>query len=382
MDASDPDGDTLTYAISGADEFAIDAATGQISVAQGANLDYESVTSYTVTVSVSDGVDANGNADPAVDASTKVTINVTDVDEPPGRPDAPSVTRDLKLPLSRLIVDWEAPANTGPAITGYDLRYRVEGESVWTVRDEGAVTITRIDGLKSATTYEAQVRAVNDEGAGPWSDSGSGATAKPTPTPVPTPVPTATPTPVPTAAPAAIPASVPPTATPTRVPPTATPTPVPPTATPTPVPPTATPTPVPPTATPTPVPPTATPTAVPPTATPTPVPPTATATPTPVPPTATPTSAPALLSEAASSDGEEQRRSIGQASLNLPARTVDDNTGGAARVEVDPPAPASPPAVVESDDGSMLIAVLWPALLMALIAILFLFAFRRRKKRN
>ena len=57
--ASDPDGDTLAYAVSGADEFAIDASTGQISVAQGANLDYESVTSYTVAVSVTDGVDAN-----------------------------------------------------------------------------------------------------------------------------------------------------------------------------------------------------------------------------------------------------------------------------------------------------------------------------------
>ena len=42
------------------------AATGQISVAQGAALDYESVSSYTVTVSVTDGVDAAGNADPAV----------------------------------------------------------------------------------------------------------------------------------------------------------------------------------------------------------------------------------------------------------------------------------------------------------------------------
>ena len=255
LDVLDPDDDPLIWTIAGAVEFTIDA--GLIKVAEGTDLDYESVSAYTVTVSVSDGLDADGNPDPAVDDSTKVTINVTDVDEPPGKPDAPSVAQDSNSPTSALTVTWTAPDMTGkPVISGYGLRYRAEGAQNWTAYPvAGTVTTATITGLESGTTYEAQVRAVNDEGIGPWSDSGVGATAKSTPTPVPTAIPTPVPpTATPTAAQAAIPASVPPTATPTPVPPTATPTPVPPTATPTPVPPTATPTRVPPTATPTPVP--------------------------------------------------------------------------------------------------------------------------------
>ena len=55
--ATDADNDTLAYSMTGTDAalFSIDTATGQLSVAQGAALDYETTTSYTVTVSVTDG---------------------------------------------------------------------------------------------------------------------------------------------------------------------------------------------------------------------------------------------------------------------------------------------------------------------------------------
>ena len=178
IEATDPDDDSLTYTIEGAVEFTIEASTGQIRVARGAALDYEAVRSYTVTVGIGDGLDSDGNADPAADDLTKVTIVVTDVDEPPAKADAPSVTRNADSPTDALIVQWNAPYNPGPAITGYDLRYRVKGATAWTAHPvEGTVTIARLDGLKSATVYEARVRARNDEGSGPWSDSGAGATA-------------------------------------------------------------------------------------------------------------------------------------------------------------------------------------------------------------
>ena len=47
--------------------------------------DYETgtKTSYTVTVSVSDGMDDYSNPDTVVDDTISVTINVTDVNEPP-----------------------------------------------------------------------------------------------------------------------------------------------------------------------------------------------------------------------------------------------------------------------------------------------------------
>ncbi len=176
VEATDADGDALTWSITGADEFTIDASTGQIMVASGAALDYETKNSYAVTVGVSDGLDADGNADASVDDTTEVTILVTDVAEPPARPDAPSVSANAASPTSALTVGWSAPGNGGgPAITGYDLRYRAKGSSSWT-SDSSTVTGAVITGLASDTTYEVQVRAVNDEGVSEWSASGEGAT--------------------------------------------------------------------------------------------------------------------------------------------------------------------------------------------------------------
>ena len=72
--ATDSDnGDTLTYTLGGTDSasFSIVSTSGQLQT--NAALDYETKTSYSVTVSVSDG---NGGSD-----SITVTINVTDVNE-------------------------------------------------------------------------------------------------------------------------------------------------------------------------------------------------------------------------------------------------------------------------------------------------------------
>ena len=79
--ATDADGDTPAYALSGADAaaFDIDGATGQITV--DATLDYETKASYTVTVEVRDNEGANGDADTEVDDTIDVTITVTNVEE-------------------------------------------------------------------------------------------------------------------------------------------------------------------------------------------------------------------------------------------------------------------------------------------------------------
>ncbi len=82
--ATDPDGDVLTYSLSGTDaaSFLLDGSTGQITVGSGTLLDYESgPTRYTVVVSVHDGRDAYGDDDTAVDASIEVSIDVSNVDE-------------------------------------------------------------------------------------------------------------------------------------------------------------------------------------------------------------------------------------------------------------------------------------------------------------
>ena len=85
--ATDPDsGDTLTYSLdaAGAESFDIDASSGQLLTK--AALDYETENSYSVTMSVSDGKDADGNADEMTDNTITVTILVSNVNEAPGVP--------------------------------------------------------------------------------------------------------------------------------------------------------------------------------------------------------------------------------------------------------------------------------------------------------
>ena len=79
----DDDGDSLTYTLGGDDasSFAIVAGSGQLQTRSA--LDFETKASYSVTVSVSDSKDADGNADTAVDDTIDVTISVTNVNEQP-----------------------------------------------------------------------------------------------------------------------------------------------------------------------------------------------------------------------------------------------------------------------------------------------------------
>ena len=74
VEATDVDDITLTYSLSGASDFVIDA-TGQIRVAPGVTLDREGTSSYEVTVTASDRLNESD--------SITVTINVSDVPEPP-----------------------------------------------------------------------------------------------------------------------------------------------------------------------------------------------------------------------------------------------------------------------------------------------------------
>ncbi|MXY10430.1 MAG: S8 family serine peptidase, partial [Acidimicrobiaceae bacterium] len=81
--ASDPEDDSLVYSLGDRDAslFEIVASTGQIRTS--AALDHEIRSSYSVTVSVSDNLDADGDFDPAVDDTVAVTVRVDDVDEAP-----------------------------------------------------------------------------------------------------------------------------------------------------------------------------------------------------------------------------------------------------------------------------------------------------------
>ena len=89
IQANDPDGDEPRYSLGGTDAsafnqvFLLSEVNGLIKVKLGATVDYESKSSYSITVNVTDGEDANGNAEnpPLIDDSIDVTINVNDLEE-------------------------------------------------------------------------------------------------------------------------------------------------------------------------------------------------------------------------------------------------------------------------------------------------------------
>ena len=170
--ATDADGgDTLRYTLGGTDmaSFAIVSTSGQLQTR--AALDYETKSSYAVTVSVSDG---NGGSD-----SINVTITVMDVAEKPATPGAPTVSATAGSTTS-LDVSWTAPGlNGGPALTGYNLQYRPGTSGSFSSQTRVSGTSTAIAGLTAGTSYQVQVRALNGETPSDWSPAGTGSTSTP-----------------------------------------------------------------------------------------------------------------------------------------------------------------------------------------------------------
>ena len=186
VSATDVDeGDGITgYAITGGADgarFAIDGATGALRFA--AAPDYEAPgdvlsgdpsnaagnNEYVVVVEAT-----SGSGERARTAEQTITVTVTDVDEPPAAPAAPAVSNETS---GGFTVSWTAPANTGPAITDYDVQYRAGSSGEWTdAGHEGTGLSLALTGLAAGTAYQVQVRATNAEGTGVWSEAAPAAT--------------------------------------------------------------------------------------------------------------------------------------------------------------------------------------------------------------
>ena len=425
---SNPNSYTLTHTLSGTDasSFDIDSSTGQITVGSGMDLDYEAKTSYSVVVTMTatgsgsqkgQGLSPNAPGDYVI----PVTINVGDVNEPAGKPGAPT---QKTATTNSITATWEEPDMTGkPAIKKWWVEYWESGRkdgtrNVWVVYtnevllDEIPDTYIPSVPLKPGTAYKVRVMAENDEGYGAWSDLATlRTTAKQSsPTPAPTPPPTQTPpqtrTPVVSNPPLATPAptltqidtSLPtPAPTPTQIDmtlPTPAPTPMP-----TPAPP--------PTPAPTPAP-TATPMQIDttlPTPNPTPEPaPVSTATPEPTPaatavaaPTPTPTRAPTPTPTPESASTPEPTREpwmslvssprretpepqqIGDVGLSAAAREAGgEEDGGPFYEEAAPVGQASPTAEVGTGLG---LKDMWLWLLLPSVLLMLLFLVARRRRR-
>ena len=124
------------YHLEGADAevFVIDAASGQIRARDSVSYDYEERPEYAMRVIA---VDASGHT-----ARIAVTIAVLDLDEPPGAPPPPTVTRATSTSLT---VRWTVPENAGPEISDYDVQYREFGGEFVDAGHEG--TQRQLSGL-------------------------------------------------------------------------------------------------------------------------------------------------------------------------------------------------------------------------------------------
>ena len=160
VEASDADADPLTYSLSGTDasSFTLKTVSGQISTFTA--LDFETKNAYQLIVSVTDG---EGGAD-----SIAVTIQVTNVNEPPDRMARPTAIGGFE----QITLTWSPPSNPGPAISGYDVQYRISGTETFDNTANFGPTLTTgvITGLDRGKYYEAQVRAKNADGDGEWSE--------------------------------------------------------------------------------------------------------------------------------------------------------------------------------------------------------------------
>ena len=178
--ATDLDGDVLSYRMAGTDanSFNFNATNRQITTQSGVDYDFEAQATYSVIIEADDG---NGGT-----ATVAVTISLTDVDEPPSAPAAPTVTATSGSTTS-LDVSWTTPANAGrPPISSYAVRYCAGAPSDCTADSDFtngpqdiSGTSTTIASLNTATSYQVQVRASNAEGNSGWSEAGSGNTADP-----------------------------------------------------------------------------------------------------------------------------------------------------------------------------------------------------------
>ena len=118
---------------------------------------------YEVVVTAASG---GRGREQTADMAVTATVLDDDAEAPaaPGRPAVRSVTADT------VTLSWDAPANTGPEVDDYDVRYRAIGAADWTEWPHtGTALTTTITGLAADTAYEFQVRAGNAEGTGDWS---------------------------------------------------------------------------------------------------------------------------------------------------------------------------------------------------------------------
>ena len=158
VSATDADDDTLTYTLEGTDAASFDIVSGTGQIQTKAALDYETKSSYSVTVKADDGQGGS--------ATIAVTISITDVLEAPG---APTGLMAAAMGETQIVLSWTAPTDDGGAdITGYRIEWSEDDDGPWTVlvEDTGSTSTSYTDTVTPGTIRWYRVFAINSVGAG------------------------------------------------------------------------------------------------------------------------------------------------------------------------------------------------------------------------
>jgi Fe-S cluster assembly iron-binding protein IscA len=171
-------GQVHSFAITGGNTggaFAINASTGEITVATSTAVDFETNPTFSLTVEVTDdGV-------PALSDTATITVNVNDLNEPPTAVDDPVAT-DEDTPITILVLDNDTDPDAGDTLTiisvsastgavinnGTDLSY--DPTAAFNSLPQGGVaidsftyTIQDTGGLQSTATVTVTVGGLNDD---------------------------------------------------------------------------------------------------------------------------------------------------------------------------------------------------------------------------
>ena len=148
VQATDAEGDDPVYTLSGASQFVIGRTTGQIRVAAGAAFDYDQgQRSYTLTVTADDGFGGTDTVD--------VTINLTDVNEPPDATDdaPPRFDEDTAVTIDVLANDTD-PENHDLTVTSVTRPSRGSA----TLNSDGTITYTPNADYHGSDTFTYRAR--------------------------------------------------------------------------------------------------------------------------------------------------------------------------------------------------------------------------------
>ena len=180
--ANDPENDRLSYTVSGRDaetfnehfDFALDGGGAiKVKVADAGPLDFETKRSYNITINVSDGLDAIGEALEDIDDSIDLTITVTAVDEPPViiGPKAVDYAEDRDdAPAQYAAYDPERRTNVTLSLEGRDAsKFTLGPSGVLAFRigvdherqAEYQVTIKAVDDANKTTTLAVTINVTN-----------------------------------------------------------------------------------------------------------------------------------------------------------------------------------------------------------------------------